>query len=285
LPKTTHFLLCGAFLALMKPFVWIAILLLIGIVACGCTGLPPAVPAPEDQTGIPATTVTPGITARIAGSGTSLLSDRQPDMTLPLDPGVIVVSFQTRGAQHMLITFGTTPPGGYGAANDFTTTGPYNGSVAFQVPKKGEYALNISSTGEWTAEVSPLTVKDPLQVPVNLSGAGTVVTPVFYLERGQYLFERNQTMLTSPLFFIQHVNGSPLMDPNNTYVQPGFSGMSPEPFRFITIPESGYYFMCVLSGKSPDNWSASIVSLPAISPRGPGPVINWSIGNGTSDKT
>ena len=206
-------------------------------------------------------------------------------MTLSLDPGVIVVSFQTRGAQHMLISFGTMPRGGYGAANEFTTTGPYNGSVAFQVPKKGTYELNISSTGAWTTEVSRLTVKDPLQVPVNLTGAGTVVTPVFYLERGQYIFERNETLFSSPLFFIQHVNGSPLMDPNNTYVQPGFSGISPEPFRFITIPESGYYFMCVLSGKSPDNWSASIVSLSAI-PRGnQGPAINWSIGNGTTERT
>jgi hypothetical protein len=269
----------------MKPVVWIAILLLIGIVACGCTGLPPAVPALENQTGIPATTATPGITAPIAGSSTSLLSDRHPEMTLSLDPGVIIVSFQARGAQDMLISFGMMPPGGYGAANDFSTTGPYNGSVAFQVPKSGMYVLNISSTGPWTAEVSRLAVKDPMQVPVNLSGAGTMVTPVFYLERGQYLFERNETLFSSPLFFIQHVNGSPLMDPNNTYIQPGFSGISPEPFRFITIPESGYYFMCVLSGKSPDNWSASIIPVPAIPPQGPGPVINRSIGNGTSDKT
>jgi hypothetical protein len=72
------------------------------------------------------------------------------------------------------------------------------------------------------------------------------------------------------------------MDPNNTYIQPGFGGMSTEPFRFISIPESGYYFMCVLSGKSPDNWSVSIISSPAIPPPGAGSVVTRPAGQGTA---
>jgi hypothetical protein len=267
----------------MKALACIAVILLCCILACGCTGQPPASPATKTKTGDhEAGAVTPATAAPAAGPVIASLSGSRPDTTLSLDPGVIIVSFRTQGAQVMHISFGDIPPDGYGAATDFTTTGPYNGSVAFQVPETGAYLLNISSTGPWTAEVARLTLGDPLEVPVNLSGTGTVVTPVFYLEEGQYVFERNETMFSSPLFFITHVNGSPLMDPNNTYIQPGFGGMSTEPFRFITIPESGYYFMCVLSGKSPDNWSVSIISSPAIPPPGAGPVVTRPAGQGTA---
>jgi hypothetical protein len=109
-----------------------------------------------------------------------------------------------------------------------------------------------------------------------------MVTPAFYLEKGEYIFGRNETMLTSPWFYLQYANGSSLIDPNNTYVQPGFGVASPETFRFVSIPESGTYFLSVYSDKSPNNWSVSIITLPEIPlSLGPGPVITQVKGNGT----
>ncbi|MCX6701270.1 MAG: hypothetical protein NTV68_15360 [Methanomicrobiales archaeon] len=187
-----------------------------------------------------------------------------------------------------MLSLGTVIPNNYAAATNFATTGPFNGSVAFQVPKKGEYLLNITSWvlpsggGTWNAEVSRLNVEKPLIVPVNLSGAGTAVTSVFYLEKGQYIFDRNKTKIDSPWFYLQYANGSPLMDPNNTYVQPGFGVDSPETFRFVLIPESGTYFVTVLAEKSPNDWSASIISVPIIPlPLGPARFIPQPSGNGT----
>ena len=61
-----------------------------------------------------------------------------------------------------LFSLGTVIPDNYATATNFATTGPFNGSIALQIPKKGEYELNItnwvlpSGEGTWNAEVSPL---------------------------------------------------------------------------------------------------------------------------------
>jgi len=272
----------------MKPVVGIAILLLFCILACGCTGQPPASsPLAKNQAGEhPTNPTTPATAAPTTGSVISILSDSHNETKLSLDPGVIIVAFQAQDAQFMHISLyssGTVIPDNYAEAATFSTTGPYNGSVAFKIPKKGEYLLNIKSWGgNWIAEVSRLSGDTPLKVPLNFSGAGMMVTPAFYLEKGEYIFGRNETMLTSPWFYLQYANGSSLIDPNNTYVQPGFGVASPETFRFVSIPESGTYFLSVYSDKSPNNWSVSIITLPEIPlSLGPGPVITQVKGNGT----
>jgi hypothetical protein len=162
---------------------------------------------------------------------------------------------------------------GYVAATQFTTSGPYAGSVAFQAPVKDLYQLNISSNGRWTAEATPLMTTNPLTVPVNLSGSGTMVTHVFSLETGEYFFSRNETGLASPYYFLYYVNGTPLMDANNSYIQPGFGELSPHPFVFVTVPESGTFYLIALGRNNPCNWSVSISSVPKLPPMGPGPEI------------
>jgi hypothetical protein len=161
----------------------------------------------------------------------------------------------------------------YGAATELTTSSPYSGSVAFQVPAKGTYILNITGTGRWTAGAAPLVTANPLEAPVNLSGAGTQVTPVFSLEKGEYIFERNTTGLSSPYYFLQFANGSPLMDANNSYPQPGFGALSPHPFVLVTIPENGIYYLTALGRDNPGPWSVTISPVPKIPAMGPGPVI------------
>lgn len=245
----------------MKAFIVTTLLLIICILACGCTGSMPAVPA----------TLTPA-----GGSDHITLSDSHPNATFSHDAGVIVVSFRTDGAQTMDLGFSNLSQG-YGAATHFSTSGPFAGSVAFQAPVKDTYQLNISSSGRWTAEAATLVSASPLKAPVNLSGSGTLVTPVFSLEKGEYFLTRNETGLDSPYYFLYYVNGTPLMDANNSFVQPGFGALSPHPFVFVTIPENATFYLSVLGRNNPGSWSVSISPVPKIPPMGPGPVIYPSL--------
>ena len=240
----------------MRSLIGIAILLVIGVLACGCTSQSPAAANPATVTPAPALPAT--------------ISDSHPNTTFSLDPCVIVVSFRTEVPQKMELDFANLS-GGYVAATVFYTTGPFAGSVAFQAPQKDTYQLNVSGSGRWTADIAPLVTTNPLKTPVNLSGTGTQVTPVFYLERGEYFFERNVTGIASPYYFLGFGNGSPLMDANNTYIQPGFGALSPHPFTFITIPENGTYFLNVLGRNNPGSWAVTIEPVPKIPPMGPGP--------------
>lgn len=233
------------------------ILLIICILLSGCTGKTPAVPI----------TVTP-----MEELDLTKLSDSHPNATFSHDPGVLVVVFRTESAEMMDLDFSNLSHG-YGAATHLTTSGPFAGSVAFQVPVKDIYQLNISGSGRWTAEVTPLVTTNPLNAPVNLSGSGTLVTPVFSLEKGEYFFNRNETGLASPYYFLYYVNGTPLMDTNNSYIQPGFGALSPHPFVFVTVPEKGTFYLGVLGRNNPGNWSVSISPVPNLPPMGPGPEI------------
>ncbi|PKL58660.1 MAG: hypothetical protein CVV34_01390, partial [Methanomicrobiales archaeon HGW-Methanomicrobiales-5] len=222
--------------------------------------------------------VTPVTTPSLPASGspaanTNLieLSQAQPNASLTLDSGVFILAFQTEGARKM--QFAISGFEDY-EMTELTTTGPFSGSLTFgPVIKTGTYTFNITGNGSWTAQVIRADRGTTLKVPVNLSGSGTQVTPFFYLEKGQYIFERNETGISSPQYFLRYANGSFLMDANNTYVQPGFGEDSPHPFLFIYITESGDYFMNTVSRTNPDHWTASIIPSPVIPIMGPGPVI------------
>lgn len=250
----------------MRKLLTIVLVLILCIVISGCTQQPVTPAIVGAQTSIPPT-----------GSIPASLSNARPNATLALDTGVILVSFHTSGAENIVVNFGNVP-GRYGAANSLSTSGPFDGSLAYQVPKKDQYMLNISGTGAWTADVTALKPSSVLKVPVNLSGSGTQVTPFFYLEKGQYFFQRNETGLSSPQYYLWNANASPLMDANNTFVQPGFDMDDPHPFCFIEIFESGTYFVSAFSRNNPSNWSASISPVPPLPPMGPGPMITQSTG-------
>jgi len=241
----------------MKAIICTMILLIVCILACGCTGKTPAVPA----------TVT---TAE--ETGLIKLSDSNPNASFSYDPGVIIVSFRTESAEKIDMEFSNLSQG-YWEGTHLTTSGLFAGSVAYQAPEKDRYQLNITGSGRWTADVTPLVTTNPLKAPVNLSGSGTQVTPVFSLEKGEYFFSRNETGLASPYYFLYYVNGTPLMDANNSYIQPGFGALSPHPFVFVTVPESGTFYLSTLGRNNPGNWSVSISPVPKLPPMGPGPEI------------
>lgn len=244
-------------------------LLVILVLACGCTGTLPEMPAPVQTIPDITATVSPAVPA----SGTVLaeLSDIRPDATLALQPGTVLVSFRAEDAQKM--TFSFTNGGDYAEMSEIVVTGPYAGTLAFGPPDAGGYQLNITGSGRWTATAALHDAAAPLTVPVNLSGSGTAVSPAFALEAGEYLFARNETGFSSPLYELRFANGSYLMDANNTCVQPCFGMDSPHTFTFIEIPGSGDYFLSVLSRSSPHPWNVTISAIPVILPLGPGPVI------------
>jgi hypothetical protein len=252
----------------MKYAFWILLLLAAVILTCGCTQQS-AVSSTEPTT---TPTATPTVTDQPADSTLAHLSDSSPNATLSLDAGVYLLSFHAAGVQTMYITFGDVSDK-YGAWYDFSTTGPFDGSLVLPVPQKEEYLLNISGNGSWTASVAHFESGTVLRAPLNLSGNGTEVPSAFYLEEGQYIFERNETGVSSPLYELMYTNGSYVMDANNTRVEPGFPELSPETFRIITIPQSGEYILSVLARDNPGNWTISILPAPTLPSLGPGPEI------------
>lgn len=244
---------------------------MLGIIACGCarestdqpadTLLSPAAIPPEP---VPAT-----------GLALASLSNDQPNTSLMLDPGVILVSFQAYDPQRM--QFNQKCKQCWLDPSGIRVTSPFNGSHAYGIPVKDECTISISGSGTWTAQVSRMEMNTTLKPPVNLSGSGTAVSPPFILEKGQYIFQREETGEASPLYALMLSNGSILMDANNTYIQPGFGEVyglsSPDTFRIFDIPESGTYFLSVLAKDNPKPWNVSIISLPPVPVMGPGPAI------------
>lgn len=255
----------------MRCIASVFFIILLCILVCGCIFQPSASPSAHNQTGtLPAYTMTT-VPTPIAGSVIAILEKTHPNMTFSLDPGAYIISIRAQETVDLVIDFrsvahGLDEFGGY--LQSFNTTGPYNGSVAMVIPKKGKYHLEIRThsnftvgEGIWTAEVSPLPEDNPLKVPVHISGAGRMVTPPFYLDKGEYIFERNETLPNSPNFKLFYADGSFLRDLNG-YVQPNFNQNSPKKFTDIIIPESGTYFLSVATEKSPHYWAASIFTLP-----------------------
>jgi len=176
----------------MKFFPGPTLFLILCILTCGCTQ-PPATPSAETSptAALQTSPIIMAPTTSAPGSAVAVLSDSQPNTTLALNPGVIILSFKTESAQTVSFNFDLFSRNGYGAGGIFYTKGPFfNGSIPLPVPKTDVYMLNISCPGRWTTIVTRLDVENPLKVPVNLSGYGTTVTPVFYLEKGStYLSE------------------------------------------------------------------------------------------------
>jgi len=256
----------------MKQLLIIAFILVICIVSSGCTQQP----VTPSTASTPASTPTTAPVTKASGvpaTGTVLaeLSNIHSNASLTLDPSTFILSFKTDGPQNMVFQIN-----GFEDYEEtkLSTTGPFSGSLTFgPVLKTGIYSMNITSNGSWTAQLTRADLKTPLKVPVNLSGSGTQVTPFFYLEKGQYFFARNETGLSSPMYFLHYANGSYLMDANNTFVQPAFGESSPHPFLFVYITESGNYYVNTLTNKNPGAWSASISPVPAIPHMGPGPAM------------
>ncbi len=200
------------------------------------------------------------------------LSNEQPDVTMSMEPGVYLISFQAFEPQKMSYNQATKDAGV--GSSELIIDSPYNGSVAFGIYKPNECTINFTSTGTWAAQVTRYDMTNPVTAPVNLSGTGTTVSEPFTLEKGEYFFQRGQTQEESPMYFLSYSNGSYLMDATNSYVLPGFTRISTEPFKIITIPEPGTYFLNVINmEKNPMAWNASIISVPPAPVMGPGPAI------------
>ena len=267
---TSTFAPIGA-LNIMKRWFSIALILVICILSSGCTQQP-VTPSTAGTPAITPATAPASPAPGVPATGTVLaeLSNTQPNASLTLDPSTFILSFKTDGPQVFHIS-------GFqdDETTELSTTGPFSGSLTFgPVIKTEKYSMSVTGNGYWTAQVTRADPKTSLKVPVNLSGSGTQVTPFFYLEKGQYLFARNETGISSPMFLLRYANRSYLMDANNTYVQPGFGENSPHPFLFIYITESGNYYLNTLTNKNPGAWSASISPVPAIPHMGPGPALH-----------
>ena len=212
-------------------------------------------------------------TEPVTETGLSLatLSNDHPNTSLSLDPGVVIVSFQAYDPQEM--QFNQYCSQSWAESSEIRMNSSFNGSLAFGIPAKNDCIINISGSGTWTAEVSRMEMNNPLKIPLNLSGSGTTVSPPFTLEKGNYIFQRGEIGIASPMYELTFSNGTQLMDANNTYIQPSFNSVTPDTFRIINIPESGIYFLSVIAEDNPKPWNVSIISMPEVPVKGPGPAI------------
>ena len=255
----------------MKLVFLFGLIIVLGMITCGCTQ-PKTLPV-IDTTPSPAVVTVKSVPA--TGLSLADLSNEMPNTSLTLDPGVILVSFQAYDPQKM--RFNQQCKQSWGEVSDIRINRPYNGSFAYGIPAKDECFVNISGSGTWAAQISRFDMNNPLKIPVNLSGSGTMVSPSFTLEKGNYIFQREETGTASPVYELMFSNGSELMDANNTFVQPRFGMFSPETFKIINIPESGTYFLSVIAEDNPKLWNVSIISIPKILGMGPGPAISKKV--------
>jgi len=255
----------------MKSLCGIVFLVILFVTASGCTG-----PAAEPAT----TTAVPAATLTVTAVGTPIpasaaaplaeLSSTYPNASLMLDPGIAIVAFDATTPGKM--TFSTSCGPDWGAFYEIDITSAYAGTLAFGIPAHGVCTFNLTGPGEWLAQVQLPETAAPLGVPVNLSGSGTMVSPAFTLERGEYIFQRGETGIASPAYEIRYANGSFLMDASNTYVLPHFGMFSEETFQIISVSESGTYYLDTIAPRSnPQAWNVSIMAVPAIPAMGPGP--------------
>jgi hypothetical protein len=252
----------------MKTFLLLGLILMISITTCGCAQQTPV----SSSESTPSPTVDTDVPASQAGLSSALLSNDHPNVSVPLEPGILLVSFDAAGPQ--VIHVNQECSQSWSGSAEVRTTSPYSGILAFGVPETDTCDVNISSSGTWTAELSMMDMSNPLEIPVNLSGSGTSVSPAFMLEKGQYMFQREETGEASPRYEIMYANGNWLMDANQTFVQPAFERFSNETFRIIDISQSGTYFLSVSAlEENPNPWNVSIIPLPAVPSMGPGPAI------------
>jgi len=250
-------------------FVYGILFLAVLVLACGCTTVPT-----DNSTSVPAPSAT--ITAGTSANGTVLaeLSSARPNASVMLEPGAVVLTFHTDGAEAMTFSFTEGAGTNYGEADDLVTTGPYTGSLVFGPPDTAEYQLNITGNGTWTAELTRPDSTHPLSIPVNLTGSGAAVSPYFALEKGEYIFARDETGFSSPLYELRYANGSVVMNANNTCVLPCIGEGSAHPFVIIEIPENGSYLLGAIPRSSPHPWNVTISAVPAVPQMGPGPVVS-----------
>lgn len=242
--------------------------LIVLVLACGCTGVSPG---NSSSVQTPAATITPAVSAN--GTVLADLSSARPNASLALGPGAVVLSFQADEAQAMTFSLMEGAGTSYGEMEDLVMTGPYNGSLVFGPPDTAEYQLHITGNGTWSAVLTRPDSANPISVPVNLTGNGAAVSPYLTLEKGEYIFARDETGLSSPLYELRFANGSVVMNANNTCVLPCLGEDSPHPFVIMAIPANGSYLMSAIPRDSPYSWNVSISAVPEIPQRGPGPAL------------
>jgi len=256
----------------MKSFLLLSLVVVICISTCGCSQQAPE----QSSVGTPSPTLVTPEPASAAGSPLAMLSNEEPNISLMLNPGVFLVSFQVKDPQTLTINQQCNQS--WAETVELRITSPYNGSLAIGIPTKSECSINISASGTWTAQVTDFPMDTPQQIPVNQSGSGTAVSSPFSLEKGQYIFEREEIGEASPRYFLTDSTGNYLMDANNSYAQPGFGMLSPDTFKIIDVPQSGTYFVSAISNdKNPLPWHFSIVALPQVPQKGPGPAIRETV--------
>jgi len=253
---------------IMRRLLFIAMFLVFCIISCGCTQQSGTPSTDGKQISTPtAAPISPTPGTQSTGSPIAKFSNVQPNATLTLDPGVYILSFHADDPQKMQFLINGFED--Y-EEEEVLTNGPFNGALTFGPYITGKYTLHVAGNGSWTAQLTRAAMGTPLKVPLNLSGSGTQVTPFFYLEKGQYIFERNVTTIPATEFLLRYSNGSFVMDPSNSYVLPGLGVGSPKTWILLNITESGIYYMNTYSDKNPYNWTASIISSPPFHPLDPG---------------
>ena len=245
----------------------LALIIMAGILICGCVTQPTGSSVPNSMISTSITNTT--LPSLIAETGIATLDTTHQNVTLSLVPGVYVIAIQAQDALNLdmkLTRPGEDIPVNFENFGTFYSNGPTNGSMSVVISEKGEYQLHLipspgmnAEKAPWIAKVAPLPVDMSLKTPILISGTGTMVSPAFSLIQGEYIVKRDSNLLDTPLFTLSYANGTVLTDKSGTSLPDfgGDHGDSPKQSTVVTIPESGTYYLITYTG-NPQNWAVSV---------------------------
>ncbi len=249
-------------------FIPLVLIIMAGILIAGCITQQTNTSVPETPAIIHTSDAT--LDTLIKGTEIATLDPARQNLTLSLDPGVYVLAIQAEnaiGLDVMLTRPGEKTPVNFENFGTFISEGPVNGSMTIRTTEKGEYVLHAETlpgehTGEqkWTARLCPLPRDPSLKIPLTFFGNGTMVTPMFALDKGEYQVNRTGNQRNFPLFALCYANGSAMTREFET-VHPYFGHAfddNPNMSTSVSIPESGYYFLTSYAG-NPQEWTITII--------------------------
>lgn len=211
-------------------------LVVIMILACGCTGSQNATPTPTiAATETPAPTATPVPTpvptaTPIDASGTGSYTTS----TFPLESGISIFTTKYSGSDKFVVVL--LDQNGNTVDTIANLIGSYDGSRAVDIVSAGDYSLSVQATGAWSIDITqPRPLKaDP--APVSLSGTGPVASQFIYLNSGPVSFSCSHDGMNT--FIVE------LLDQNGRLVDTPVNEIGPyRGSQSVSISRPGIYLL------------------------------------------
>lgn len=114
---------------------------------------------------------------------------RQATTKFALTKGLAIIRTTYQGPSNYIV--GLINANGEHVLSLFNQIDNYEGTRGFEIPKDGEYLLNVQSQGPWTFEIEQPRPQHGESTPQSISGARSDVSPFLALKKGLTVFKFN----------------------------------------------------------------------------------------------